>query len=51
MSLGRIKGIDATEITSVDFQAFKETQYDILASELRKHFDMKKIYRIMEEGI
>nr|WP_330373834.1 cobyric acid synthase [Robinsoniella peoriensis] len=51
MSLGRMKGIDATEITSVDFQEFKETQYDILASELRKHFDMKEIYRILEAGI
>ena len=28
----------------------KETQYDILAAELRKHLDMKKIYEILEEG-
>ena len=31
--------------------AFKETQYNILASELRKHLDMKRIYEILEEGI
>ena len=35
----------------MDFQAFKETQYDILAAELRKHLDMKKIYQILDEGI
>ena len=37
-------------MTGMDFQAFKETQYDILAAELRKHLDMKKIYEILEEG-
>ena len=36
-------------MTGVDFAAFKETQYDILASELRKHLDMKKIYEILEQ--
>ena len=38
------------EMTGVDFQAFEETQYDILAAELRKHLDMKKIYEILEAG-
>jgi adenosylcobyric acid synthase len=38
-------------MTGVDFAAFKETQYDILASELRKHLDMKKIYEILEQGV
>ena len=28
------KGIDVSEMEGVDFAAFKETQYDILASEL-----------------
>ena len=28
-----------------------QTQYDILASELRKHLDMKKIYEILEKGV
>lgn len=50
-ALGRRKGIDTEEITGVDFQEFKETQYDLLASELRKHLDMEAIYRILEEGI
>ena len=38
-------------MTGVDFAAFKEQQYDILAAELRKHLDMKKIYEILENGI
>ena len=47
----RSKGIDVSEMAGVDFSAFKETQYDILAAELRKHLDMKKIYEILDEGI
>lgn len=42
---GRQKGIDVSEMEGVDFAAFKETQYDILAAELRKHLDMKKSMR------
>lgn len=49
--LGRRKGIDVSEMTGVDFSAFKETQYDILAAELRKHLDMDAIYKILNEGI
>ena len=50
-AIGRKKGIDVSDMTGVDFAAFKETQYDILAAELRKHLDMKKIYEILEQGI
>lgn len=50
-ALGRKKGIDTQDITGVDFQAFKETQYDLLAAGLREHLDMKRIYRILDEGI
>lgn len=45
--LGRKKGIDVSELTGVDFAAWKESQYDLLAAELRKHLDMKQIYEIM----
>ena len=51
VSLGEKKGIDVSQMTGIDFAAFKETQYDILAAELRKHLDMKKIYEILEQGI
>ena len=50
-AVGEKKGIDVSDMEGVDFAAFKETQYDILASELRKHLDIKKIYQILEEGI
>ena len=50
MALGEAKGIDMSEAEAVDFQAFKETQYDLLAAALREHLDMEKIYRILEEG-
>jgi len=50
-ALGQQKGIDTTEITGVDFQAFKETQYDLLAAGLREHLDMQVIYQILEQGI
>ncbi|MEE0420566.1 MAG: cobyric acid synthase [Lachnospiraceae bacterium] len=51
MALGRRKGIDASDIASVDFREFKETQYNILAKELREHLDMKRIYEILENGV
>ena len=50
-AVGIRKGIDVSEMEGVDFDAFKETQYDILAAELRKHLDMKRIYEILEEGV
>lgn len=50
-ALGEKKGIDVSRMGGVDFQAFKETQYDILASELRKHLNMEAIYKILQEGI
>ncbi len=49
--LGKKKGIDVEEMSGVDFAAFKETQYDLLAAGLREHLDMKQIYEILEEGV
>lgn len=50
-ALGAAKGLDMSDFMAFDFAAFKESQYDILARELRKNLDMKKIYEILEEGI
>ena len=50
-AIGRIKGIDVSQIASVDFAAFKEQQYDILAAGLREHLNMEKIYEILNAGI
>ncbi len=51
MAIARAKGLDTEAISGVDYQEFKETQYDILADALRKHLNIKRIYEIMEEGI
>lgn len=50
-AIGERKGIDVSQMTGIDFAAFKETQYDKLADGLRKHLDMKKIYEILEAGL
>jgi adenosylcobyric acid synthase len=50
-AIAKSKGLDPSEIKGVDYQEFKETQYDILAATLREHMDIKRIYEIMEEGI
>ncbi|MBQ8663070.1 MAG: cobyric acid synthase [Eubacterium sp.] len=47
IALGNKKGIDMTSATAFDIDTFKETQYDILAEEMRKHLDMEKIYQIL----
>jgi cobyric acid synthase len=35
----------------LDFNKFKEGQYDRLADHFRKNMDIDKVYEIMEEGI
>ena len=50
-SLGNAKGIDMERVAAFNMAEFKESQYEILAMELRKHLDMKKIYEILETGI
>ena len=34
-----------------DLQAYKEREYDKLADLIRSSFDMKEIYKILEEGV
>ncbi len=49
--LTKKKGMEAMvslEDAGMDYQAFKESQYDLLAGELRKHLDLEKIYEILE---
>lgn len=49
--LVRQKGLDMHAFSGMDYRAFKETQYDLLADSLRRHLDMERIYRILEEGV
>ncbi len=43
-----LEEIASLENYSLDYKAFKEAQYDLLASELRKHLDMDLIYKILK---
>jgi adenosylcobyric acid synthase len=45
------KGLDFSDIKAFDINSYKQAQYDILADEMRKSLDMKKIYEILEVGI
>ena len=44
------KGLDPKKRT-FDLHAYKQGQYDLLASVLRKSLDLDRIYRILEQGI
>ena len=46
--LARQKGVELAE-KKIDYKAFKESQYDLLANEMRKHLDMEAIYEILEQ--
>ena len=35
----------------IDRRAYKESQYDLLADEVRKNIDMELVYKILNEGI
>lgn len=50
-ALAAEKGVDLSAAEGIDFTAFKQTQYDLLAQHMREHMDMETIYRIVEEGI
>ena len=45
------KGMDESALTTFDYRAYKEQQYDLLADAVRKNLDMDMIYRILEEGV
>jgi len=49
--LCRIRGIDADEISTFDYGAYKESQFDLLADGIRNNLDMPLIYRILNAGI
>ncbi|PXV95803.1 adenosylcobyric acid synthase (glutamine-hydrolysing) [Lachnotalea glycerini] len=51
LSLGIKLGLKEEDIKSVDYEEYKEKQYDALADGLRENLDMKAIYQILEEGL
>ena len=49
--LAERKGVELEDLGTLSYAEYKETQYDLLATELREHLNMEKIYEILEEGI
>ncbi|MFA9376662.1 MAG: cobyric acid synthase [Lachnotalea sp.] len=50
-SLGFKLGLKEEDIKSINFNEYKEKQYDKLADGLRESLDMTAIYKILEEGL
>ena len=48
-SLRQQKGVAPYDGEVVDYQQFKQQQFDILAAEMRRHIDIKRIYQIMQQ--
>ena len=46
-ALLKAKGKSVDSIKTFDMESYKNEQYDILASEVRKALDMDRIYKIM----
>ena len=46
--LAAAKGLDLGEIKTQDARLFRESQYEILAQEIRTHLDMDAVYRIIQ---
>ena len=45
------KGLSLDDVKVIDYKAYKEHQYDILAQSLRENLDMKKINEILQAGL
>ncbi|MDO4476241.1 MAG: cobyric acid synthase [Lachnospiraceae bacterium] len=49
-ALARKKGVEIGEIDEIDHEAFKQSQYDILADMIRENMDMEAIYGMLREA-
>lgn len=49
--LCRKKGIDPVQMNTVNFEQYKQTQYDLLADGMRAHLDLARIHAILEGEI
>lgn len=45
------KGLTLEDIKVIDYQKYKQQQYDILADNIRRNLDMKRVYEIVEKGL
>ena len=49
-SLAERKGVQLKAMDEMDFKAYKESQYDLLAGEMRKYMDMPAVYQMLREA-
>ena len=45
------KGLSMDDVKVIDYQKYKQQQYNLLAQSVREHLDMKRIYEIVEKGL
>ena len=45
------KGLSMDDVKVIDYQEYKQHQYDLLAQSVRENLDMKKVYAIVEKGL
>ena len=45
------KGLSMDDVKVIDYQEYKQHQYDLLAQSVREHLDMEKVYAIVEKGL
>lgn len=50
-ALLKAKGLSDEDVVSIDMQAYKEQQYDLLADGIRNSIDMDMLYDILEQGV
>lgn len=49
-ALGKKKGISMENLSCMNYQSFKEKQYDKLADTLREYLNMEEIYGMLREA-
>ena len=49
--LAQRKGLSKENAPKERYAEYKQRQYDKLAFEVRRHLDLKRVYRILQEGI
>ncbi|MEE1114786.1 MAG: cobyric acid synthase, partial [Eubacterium sp.] len=50
-ALAERKGISEEDLSTVSYEEFKNSQYDILADALRTHMDIPAVYSILDAGV
>ena len=45
------KGLSMDDVKVIDYQKYKQQQYDLLAQSVREHLDMKRVYEIVDKGL